>query len=134
MSAVANLVSRYRTVQVSTSSPGEILVMLYDGLLRFLGEARSSIEAGDRARAGEKVGRAHAILDELAATLDAKADPQLCERLLSLYLFSMRRVVDANVQQDPAGIDEVVRVLSPLADAWRSAVRGAPTAPLALAR
>ena len=58
--SAANVLSRYGAVQVTTSTPGQILVMLYDGLFRFLGEARAALVAKERARAGERIGRAHA--------------------------------------------------------------------------
>lgn len=118
----ATILSRYGTVQVTTSSPGQILVMLYDGLFRFLGEARAAIQARDRTRAGERISRSHAILELLASTLDPAHAPELCENLQGLYLFCMSRLVTANVKQDAAPIDEVLRVLAPLREAWREAV------------
>lgn len=124
--SAATILSRYGTVQVTTSSPGQILVMLYDGLFRFLGEARAAIQARDRPRAGERISRAHAILELLASTLDPAHAPELCDNLQGLYLFCMSRLVTANVKQDAAPIDEVTRVLAPLREAWREAVaRGA---------
>ncbi len=122
----ATILSRYGTVQVTTSSPGQILVMLYDGLFRFLGEARTAIQARDRTRAGERISRSHAILELLASTLDPAHAPELCDNLQGLYLFCMSRLVTANVKQDAAAVDEVLRVLAPLREAWREAVaRGA---------
>lgn len=118
----ATILSRYGTVQVTTSSPGQILVMLYDGLFRFLGEARAAIQARDRTRSGERISRSHAILELLASTLDPAHAPELCENLQGLYLFCMSRLVTANVKQDAAPIDEVLRVLAPLREAWREAV------------
>lgn len=120
--SAATVLSRYGTVQMTTSSPGQVLVMLYDGLFRFLGEAKAAIQARDRARSGERIGRAHAILDLLASTLEPSHAPELCENLQGLYLFCMSRLVTANVKQDDAAVDEVLRVLSPLREAWREAV------------
>ena len=120
MSALPSI-ARYRTVQLKTSSPADLLLLLYDGLLRFIGEARVAMVKGDRAVTGERISRAHAILDELSATLNPKADAVLCERLFALYQFSMSRLLDANMKQTPDLLDEVIRVLSPLRDAWRVA-------------
>ena len=124
--SAANVLSRYGAVQVTTSSPGQILVMLYDGLFRFLGEARAALVARDLARVGERISRSHAILDLLASTLDPAHAPELCDNLQALYLFCMARLVEANIQKDPARIDEVLRVLAPLRDAWREVVTKHP--------
>lgn len=127
-----NPLARYRSVQINTSSPGALLMMLFDGLMRFLGEASGAMRAGDMARAGERISRSHAILDELNATLKPDAAPELCERLRSIYLFCMSHLVQANIQKSPDMVDEVSRVLKPIRDAFHVAneqVRAAtPTA------
>lgn len=127
--SAATLLTRYGTVQMTTSSPGQILVLLYDGLFRFLGEARTAITAHDRARAGERISRSHAILDLLDSTLDPAHSPELCDNLHGLYLFCMSRLVTANVNQDVAPLDEVLRILGPLREAWKEAVSRLPSEP-----
>ncbi len=114
---------RYQAVQVKTASPGDILVMLYDGVFRFLGEAKSAIERDDRARAGERIDRSHAILTELAAGLNRSAAPELCDRLEGVYGFCMSRLVEANLTRDAAKLDEVLRVLAPIREGFKEAVR-----------
>ncbi len=122
----AAAIAKYKTVQVTTCSPGELLVMLYNGLFRFLGEAANAIKAGDRAVAGERIGRSHDILAELVAGLNPIHAPELCDNLQGLYFFCMSRIVEANLHQDATRIDDVLRILSPLREAWTIAVRGAP--------
>ena len=112
---------RYRSTQVTTCTPGQLLVLLYDGLFRFLSEAKAAMEAGDRARAGERIDRAYAILEELAGALQPSAAPTLCENLQAIYVFCMGRVVEANLKRESALVDDVLRVLTPLRDAWRTA-------------
>jgi flagellar secretion chaperone FliS len=119
MSALAS----YKSVQVKTSSPGEILVMLFDGLFRFMDEAAAAIRADDRARTGDRIDRAHAILSELAATLNKAAAPELCENLEALYFFCMNRLVEANLFRDAERIAECRRVLDPVRDGFKIAVR-----------
>ena len=115
-------IARYGAVKVTTANPGQILVMLYDGLLRFLREAQSAFAAKERARAGERISRSLAILEQLLAGLNPEHEPELCERLQSLYLFCIQRLVRANVEQSPEMVGEVIRVLTPLRDAWSTAV------------
>jgi flagellar secretion chaperone FliS len=93
---ISSAAARYRGVQVKTCSPLQLLVMLFDGAIRFIGEAESAMAAKDRARAGERIGKAHAIIAELAATLDRDQAPELCDNLLG----------------------EVVRALTPLREGF----------------
>jgi flagellar protein FliS len=114
---------RYKGVQVKTSSPGELLLLTYEGLFRYLREAAAAMRAGQRARAGEQTSRAHAILEHLCTCLKPSEAPALCENLMALYCFCMREVVQANIAQDPDRIDTILRILTPLRDAWVQAVK-----------
>lgn len=114
---------KYKAVQVKTCSPGGLLVLLYQGLLRFVGEAAVAMRAGERGRAGEKIERAHGILSELLAGLRRDHAPELCDRLQGIYLFCMGHLVEANLHQDPERIDAVARILTPLRDAFTQAVQ-----------
>lgn len=127
--SAATVLSRYGTVQVTTSSPGQVLVMLYDGLFRFVTEAQTAMRARDRARAGERIGRAHAILDLLASTIDPSHSPALADNLVGLYRFCMAHLIQANVLQDPEKLAEVTRVLAPLREAWREVVAAQGSTP-----
>src|SRR5689334_13165223 len=99
--------ARYRGVQTSTASPVQLVVMLYDGALRFIAEAEDALSKDDRARAGDRIGRALAIVDELAATLDPAHAPELVENLLGVYGFCKRRLFAANIERSPAALAEV---------------------------
>jgi flagellar protein FliS len=121
--------ARYGAVKVTTASPGQILLMLYDGLLRFLREAQAAMAAKDRRRAGERVSRAHAILAELLSTLDPSQAPELCQRLQGVYSFCMHHLIRANLEQSPEKLGVVLAILSPLRDAWVSAVGEVAAAP-----
>jgi flagellar protein FliS len=114
--------ARYGAVKVTTSTPGQVLVMLYDGLLRFLRDAQAAMTAKERVKCGEKLSRANAILAELLGTLDASQNPALCANLQSLYVFSMNHLLQANIKQNPDMIGEIVTVLTPLREAWAKAV------------
>ena len=97
--------------------------MLYDGLLRFsIREAKAGMEAMDRKRACERISRSHAILVQLVGSLDPQHAPELCQQLQGVYLFGMRHLVRANIDQDPAKLDEIIKVLTPLRDAWATAI------------
>jgi flagellar protein FliS len=121
---VAAVLNRYQKVKVTTCSPGELLVMLYDGLFRFLGEAKTAMEAGERTRAAERISRSHQIIAQLLGGLNREHAPELCDNLQALYLFCGSHIVQANIQQKPENIADVLRVLTPLREAWTTVVRG----------
>jgi len=110
--------ARYKNVQVQTCSPAELVLLLLEGVLRFTQEADAAMAAGDRARAGERIGRTHAILEQLAAGLDPTHAPELCENLTGIYAFCMRRLVEANLKQDRSLLAEVPPVIRPIRDGW----------------
>ncbi|MEM9696122.1 MAG: flagellar export chaperone FliS [Myxococcota bacterium] len=116
-------IHRYKSVQVKTSSPGELLMLLYDGCFRFLHEAMAAIDKGERARAGERLDRAHAILGELVSTLRHEVWPELCANLESVYMFCMGHIVQANLEQSTDKVKEVIDVLDPIRSGFREAVR-----------
>lgn len=119
MPAHASVATLYRSTQLKTCSPAQLVVLLYDGIFRFAGEAKAAMSAKDWARAGERTSRIHAILEHLLTGLDSAAAPELAATLSSLYVHCMTEVVSANAQRDPGKLDDVLRVLSPLRDAWR---------------
>ena len=122
--SIAAAAARYRGVQLNTASPAQLVVMLYDGALRFVGEADEALGRDDRARAGDRIGRALAIVDELAATLDPTHAPELAENLLALYGFCKRRLLEANLERDRKALADVVSSLTPLREAWAAVAAG----------
>jgi flagellar protein FliS len=119
---LATAVSRYKQVVVSTSTPGELLLALYSGLFRFLKQARMLLEAKQRGRAAELVSKARAIICELDLALDHEVYPELCQNLTALYGFCLDRLRVATREDSTQALDEVIRVLSPLYQAWQLAV------------
>jgi len=98
-------------------------MMLYDGAFRFLGEAVSAFESGDRVKASERIDRAYAILGEFQSSLRPEYYPELCKNLEGVYGFCMGHLVQANISQDVEMVRDVIRILDPLRDAFREAVR-----------
>ncbi|MDF3065116.1 MAG: Flagellar biosynthesis protein FliS [Polyangiaceae bacterium] len=120
--AVESAAQRYNQVRMTTSSPGELLLALYDGLFRFLNGARICVERKEMARARELLSKSYAIISELYIALDHSLAPELCANLEALYGFAMDRVQLASRKALVEPIDEVIRVLSPLREAWQIAV------------
>lgn len=114
--------ARYKQVQQNTLTPGELLLALYDGLFRFLNGAKYCLSKGEAAKARELLCKAHAVVSELYVALDHKAAPELCANLAAIYDFALSRLTDANRQAKEEYVDEVIRVLAPLREAWQVAV------------
>lgn len=115
----------YQQSQIMTAMPGDILLALYDGAIRFVHLAKASIDAGDFAGKARAVNRATAILGELSSTLDKEQAPQVCGLLASLYGYYIDRLNRASVTMDAAPADEVLRHLSNLRETWQQAVHAA---------
>ena len=114
--------ARYTEIRNATSTPGELLLALYDGLFRFLNGAKLCIENKQLPRARELISKSHAIISELTIALDHDVAPELCAQLEGLYGFCIDRLQVASRKSDLAAIDEVKRVLTPLREAWVIAV------------
>lgn len=113
---------KYQAVQIESATPGQILVALYDGCIRFCRGAQLRIEEGDAAGKGTQISKALAILGELRSTLDHSVAPDFCDQLDRLYLFFQEQLTQANMKMDGSYIDPVVRMLTDLRDAWSKAV------------
>ena len=121
---VAKGLGRYRHNQLMTASPGEILLSLYDGALRFAQQARVAMLAGKVAEKGVAIGRVIAIVSEFERTLNHDRAPALCDQLDRLYRYLRERLLLASAKLEVATLDEVIAHLSGLRDSWQTAVRG----------
>ncbi|MGY2082619.1 flagellar export chaperone FliS [Blastococcus sp. SYSU DS0539] len=118
--SAASLRARYLGDAVATSSPQQILVMLYDRLALDLERAQDAVADGDRSRANEELQHAQAIVMELLSSLRVDAwdgGP----RLAALYNWLIGELVQANLKQDRNRIASCRQVVEPLRDAWRQA-------------
>ena len=122
----------YRQTQAQTAAPGELVVMLYRGAVRFVSSAIEAIEARDIARAHTNLVRAQAIIAELSATLDLARGGEIARNLQAIYLYLNQRLIDANLRKDASSAREVERLLRELLPAWEQAARQ-PAAAVAVA-
>ncbi|MBJ7332289.1 MAG: flagellar export chaperone FliS [Solirubrobacteraceae bacterium] len=106
-----------------TASPGQLVVMLYDGAIRFLRQAELTMEEGAIAQANDRMQRAEAILDELLATLNPEAG-EITERLAAIYTFCRSELIAARIDRSPRKIKQVIGLLSELREAWNQIAQG----------
>lgn len=116
-----NPYNKYREIQVATATPGQLLLMLYDGAIRFTREAGAALTAGQIEESNRLLQRAQDVLAELMSTLNPDAG-QIAQNLYSLYEYMQRRLIEANIKKDPQAAEEVLGLLSGLREAWAEAV------------
>jgi flagellar secretion chaperone FliS len=108
----------YKQQSILTATPGQLVVMLYDGCLRFLHQAAHAMRDGSTAEAGSRLARAEAIIDELLTTLDMEEGGVIASRLQGIYVFSLRHLMEARLERDADKIDTVSGLLAELRDSW----------------
>ncbi|GGI06679.1 flagellar export chaperone FliS [Egicoccus halophilus] len=121
----------YRQQAAQTASPAQLVLMLYNGALAEIARAGRGLAATpvDLEDVNDCLGRAQAIVTELAVTLDHERGGKVAANLAALYDFCIDRLVTANVTKSADGLDDVAQVLVGLRDAWEQAcVNTAPVA------
>jgi len=118
----------YRQTQAQTAAPGELVVMLYRGAVRFVTTAIAAIEAKDVEAAHTNLVKAQAIVSELLETLDLERGGEIARRLTSIYEYLNQRLVEANIRKDAEPAREVERFLRELLPAWEAVAKQATPA------
>jgi flagellar protein FliS len=104
---------------IASASPHKLIVMLYDGALVALLSAKANIAANNIPAKGLAISKAITIIDNgLRASLDKNAGGEIAANLDALYDYMSRRLLQANLHNDVAVIEEVHRLLSDLREAW----------------
>jgi flagellar secretion chaperone FliS len=115
----------YRRMQTTTASPGELIALLYDALLRNLMRAEGGLGAHDMEEAHTALLRSQDIVLELISSLDTDAEGDvgsLARQLAPLYEYVYRRLLDASLHKDAAPLAEVRRLVQPVREAWAFAL------------
>ncbi|MCK9486269.1 MAG: flagellar export chaperone FliS [Dehalococcoidia bacterium] len=115
----------YRRMQTATATPGELISLLYDALVRNLSRAETGLEARDLEQAHAALLKAQDIVLELISSLDtgAEGDPgQMARQIAPLYEYMYHRLLDASLHKDVEPVAEVRRLVQPVRDAWRLAL------------
>jgi len=113
----------YRQTQTNTADRSELLLMLYDGALRFTRRAIEAIEANDVPAKCEAIARAFAIITELYSTLNFEVDKELTGNLASLYMFCLESYSKANAEGSAIPLKALIPILETLREGWDEAVR-----------
>lgn len=113
-------VSVYQEAAVTTQSKGRLIVLLYDGAIKFMKLAIKELEAGNFEAKGRYIARAQDIINELCAVLDTDAGGEIAANLRKLYCFMNNRLSEANIKCEPQMIQEIIALMEELNKSWKA--------------
>jgi flagellar secretion chaperone FliS len=112
----------YQQNQIKTASPEQILLMLYDGAIRFTRQAITGIENNDAQARRYGISKAMAIVVEFSNSLDREIGGKIAEDLDALYDYMVRQMTEANLKNDAEKLQVVLTLLTDLRQTWSEAV------------
>ncbi len=116
-----NPYAQYRQTQVQTAAPEQLVLMLYDGAVKFAAQAKEHIAVKNMEAANSALIRVQDIFSELQASINDDAG-EIAQQLSLLYDYLYRRALDANLAKDVAIIDEIVTMVRDLRSTWVEAI------------
>ncbi|MBN2322352.1 MAG: flagellar export chaperone FliS [Spirochaetes bacterium] len=122
-------IAHYRETQIKTASQGKLVVILYDGLLRFLDLALENLPKKKYDLVNNNIIRAQDILSELSMSLNMEAG-DISQRLLSIYSFLNMKLIEGNVQKSEDQIRFVRRMVSELRESWNKIAKKSSITPI----
>lgn len=113
--------SQYKNSRVTTASPAELTLMLYDGAIKFMNIAEAAIEKGDNAKAHDNIMKTEKIVDYLRITLDMQYP--VSKDFENVYMYMSDRLVEANVNKDVEIIKEINEHMHTIRDSWKQVMQ-----------
>jgi flagellar secretion chaperone FliS len=113
--------NKYKQNSVTTATPEELTLMLYDGAIKFMNIAKFSIEKKQMEKAHNSLVRAQDIINELNYSLDMKYE--ISEEMRKLYDFVISKLVDGNMQKDIKPIEDAIAITSDMRDTWKEVMK-----------
>jgi flagellar protein FliS len=114
-----NPYQQYRATKVQTAGNVDLVVMLYQGAVKFIRLGIDAIERSDNNASHENLVRAQDIIAELLGSLNREEGGQIASQLSGVYDYCFRRLIHANVKRDADAAREVLRIMRELGTAWQ---------------
>ncbi len=114
-----NPYQKYQENRIEGASQGEMIVMLYEGAIKFMNQGIIYIEQKNIEKANESIIKAQRIVNELQITLNFEAGGEIAENLYRLYDFCMQELIRANIKKDVSGLTNSIQIFEELLSAWR---------------
>lgn len=119
----ANAYANYKQASVETATPEKLLLMLFDGGIKFLNQGKMAIEKRDYSEANKTLVKVQDILYELMVSLDVEKGGEMASNLYKLYDFYRNEVMKANISKDAELLPPVLEFLRLYRDMWAEAAR-----------
>jgi flagellar secretion chaperone FliS len=128
LTASQQFAREYMRTQAETSSPTKLVVMLYDGAVRFLSLARDKMAHGDVEARHNYLVKSQRIIGELLSALDFEKGGEIAKNLQRIYTYMLQQLIEANLHDRVEPIDEVIRLLRDLRGSWAEVDRAVQAA------
>ncbi|MDR1159549.1 MAG: flagellar export chaperone FliS [Syntrophomonadaceae bacterium] len=112
---------QYRKTSIETTSPGRLLLMLLNGAIKSLNNAKIAINNNDMNKAHVSIVMVQEIVAELMSTL--KMEYEISHNLMALYEYFLQQLIAANIKKDTAIIDEILDYFNQMYETWEEAVK-----------
>ena len=120
-----NFHTAYKNNEITTASQGKLIVMLYDGAIRFLQKAVDNMHPRTYDIVNTNTIKAQDIITELLLSLDMDKGGEIASNLSSIYVYLKRRLLEANVQKSSDILEEIIKILKELREAWAEVAKTA---------
>jgi flagellar protein FliS len=117
-----NPYQKYKQTSIQSASREKLLLMLYEGAIKFMKLALSAMEQKKLADKGVNIGRAYDIILELNNTLDHKVGGDISKNLEQLYMFITEQLTQANIKNDIQHLKNAIKVTETLYEGWVKAI------------
>jgi flagellar secretion chaperone FliS len=119
--AINNPYKAYQQSSLKTASPGELTLMLYNGCLKFIQQGKLAMQSKNIEEKNTNLIKAQKIIKEFMVTLNM--DVPMSKDLMAMYDYLHRRLVEANMKNDPAILDEVSEFVTEYRDTWKQVIQ-----------
>ncbi len=116
----------YKDTEIQTADQGKLILMLYDGAIRFLNIAIDNMDYRKYDIVNNNIIKAQDIITELMLSLNMDQGGEIARNLFNIYAYMKKRLLEGNIKKDAAILQEVIKHLSTLRSAWEEAIRKAP--------
>jgi len=113
---------QYKKTKVETANQGKLIIMLYEGGIKFSKLAKKSLDNGDYEQANNYLLRAQDIINELMVTLDRDKGGEIANNLYQLYEYMNYQLIQANVKKSSEPIDIVLELMMELLESWKEII------------
>jgi len=117
-----NPYQRYKKTAVESANPEKLLLLMYEGAIRYVKQAIIAVRENDIGARGQAIGCAFDVIMELNNTLDHKVGGDISKNLEQLYMFLTDQLVQANIQADEKRLQDVLNILNTLYTGWKEAI------------